>query len=177
MAVARTTRGASMRPGLLCPGKPPCLRLPLAAVHASMRPGLLCPGKEAAPEALRRIAPGASMRPGLLCPGKPAALGPDPTPLFGFNEAGAVMPRKGHIGIGCQSSLWSFNEAGAVMPRKAREDQPPSGGVVDASMRPGLLCPGKAGGDQKSAQRVAASMRPGLLCPGKRQLRLSGSPK
>ena len=108
-----------MRPGLLCPGKEP-LRvghgLGLARFNeagavmprkvpsstrsltspeiASMRPGLLCPGKKRRYSAMGGRS-SASMRPGLLCPGKypvPCALRFAPG---GFNEAGAVMPRKG----------------------------------------------------------------------------------
>ena len=41
--------------------------------------------------------------------------------VMGFNEAGAVMPRKGSglSSFGARSS-GCFNEAGAVMPRKGR---------------------------------------------------------
>ena len=58
------------------------------------------------------------MRPGLLCPGKGrgAPWRSRRPPLF--NEAGAVMPRKGmwiEAGIAYEAG---FNEAGAVMPRK-----------------------------------------------------------
>ena len=42
-----------------------------------------------------------------------------------------------------ESAPASFNEAGAVMPRKARLEGAGALVVVDASMRPGLLCPGK----------------------------------
>ena len=61
---------------------------------ASMRPGLLCPGKRAGrvAHAYRHVA---SMRPGLLCPGKQPLVGAGVVVLTRFNEAGAVMPRKG----------------------------------------------------------------------------------
>ena len=36
----------------------------------------------------------ASMRPGLLCPGRGRVAGSRTRKLAGFNEAGAVMPRK-----------------------------------------------------------------------------------
>ena len=35
------------------------------------------------------------MRPGLLCPGRAPMRRPIPPPPWRFNEAGAVMPRKG----------------------------------------------------------------------------------
>ncbi len=39
--------------------------------------------------------------------------------LPSFNEAGAVMPRKGRDDIRQMPEIWPcFNEAGAVMPRK-----------------------------------------------------------
>ena len=84
------------------------------------------------------------MRPGLLCPGKLDSRSPLDRVCSRFNEAGAVMPRKaGSCGLDSRGSNRGFNEAGAVMPRK--------GALVEilrkitkASMRPGLLCPGKA---------------------------------
>ena len=83
-----------------------------------MRPGLLCPGRAAqAAQAARREGL-ASMRPGLLCPGRNNILGALEDNIQGFNEAGAVMPRKARslcIGGGRGRR---FNEAGAVMPRK-----------------------------------------------------------
>ena len=61
-----------------------------------------------------------------------------------FNEAGAVMPRKGVTGHDGLSVLLSY-----------------------ASMRPGLLCPGKGEDRAVGGDLALASMRPGLLCPGK----------
>ena len=59
-----------------------------------MRPGLLCPGK--LENTLRSAAElGASMRPGLLCPGKTELGEGGASRTLCFNEAGAVMPRKG----------------------------------------------------------------------------------
>ena len=58
-----------------------------------MRPGLLCPGKPYG-RGCNFAGPCASMRPGLLCPGKRAPQKGRKPPLFRFNEAGAVMPRK-----------------------------------------------------------------------------------
>ena len=84
----------------------------------------------------------ASMRPGLLCPGKQHRTHCAAALARRFNEAGAVMPRKG------PPMRWSFfrapcfNEAGAVMPRKAVQ-RFQQGRRIGASMRPGLLCPGK----------------------------------
>ena len=88
------SESASMRPGLLCPGRD--LDLIGGVVHgrASMRPGLLCPGRvrrQAAPSGEARQA---SMRPGLLCPGRGRRGGSAAPGWRGFNEAGAVMPRK-----------------------------------------------------------------------------------
>ena len=58
-----------------------------------------------------------------------------------FNEAGAVMPRKVAIAMAACEVPHGFNEAGAVMPRKGPPAlaTPPE---AEASMRPGLLCPG-----------------------------------
>ena len=58
-----------------------------------------------------------------------------------FNEAGAVMPRKTVRPSSPSLLRPRFNEAGAVMPRK-RDDHFAPVETVDASMRPGLLCPG-----------------------------------
>ena len=59
-------------------------------------------------------------------------------PTIGFNEAGAVMPRKGRRRGRWRGRWTCFNEAGAVMPRKV------AGGTCrvrclpwSASMRPG----------------------------------------
>ena len=92
-APQRRGRGASMRPGLLCPGRGPLRAMPGGRKTASMRPGLLCPGRRGCPPCPRdgRVA---SMRPGLLCPGRVAAWMRIPIGSSGFNEAGAVMPRK-----------------------------------------------------------------------------------
>ena len=59
-----------MRPGQLCPGRGEVLDLSMMLERASMRPGQLCPGRHEGPRHLR-------------------------SPHRGFNEAGAVMPRKG----------------------------------------------------------------------------------
>ena len=143
-AVSRSRRRicASMRPGLLCPGRRAAIcRGTSDEGDASMRPGLLCPGRLAvvpvcAGDSL------ASMRPGLLCPG--SWIGDRYTRGGGgcFNEAGAFMPRKDHGAIPWPHLAKCFNEAGAFMPRKgslsARERS-----TFLASMRPGLLCPGR----------------------------------
>ena len=63
--------------------------------------------------------------------------------LDGFNEAGAVMPRKGWRPQRPPPALGGFNEAGAVMPRKGERGQPAERLGQVASMRPGLLCPGR----------------------------------
>ena len=60
-----------------------------------------------------------------------------------------------------------FNEAGAVMPRKARYLRKGAEGVDTASMRPGQLCPGKQEALARVGRLLRASMRPGQLCPGK----------
>ena len=65
------------------------------------------------------------MRPGLLCPGKGPFTPPQPGPLAGFNEAGAVMPRKRKRKARRRTAnAAGFNEAGAVMPRKRALQQP-----------------------------------------------------
>ena len=86
----------------------------------------------------------ASMRPGLLCPGKGSPTGTACSPSRCFNEAGAVMPRKRPATSASGADSWAgFNEAGAVMPRKSYLVQRADGKYAQASMRPGLLCPGK----------------------------------
>ena len=42
----------------------------------------------------------------------------------GFNEAGAVMPRKGRLDQIRHNRRMRFNEAGAVMPRKGSQRNP-----------------------------------------------------
>ena len=58
-----------------------------------MRPGLLCPGS-AVGDLAGGLAHPASMRPGLLCPGRRFGDATAVAIMRGFNEAGAVMPRK-----------------------------------------------------------------------------------
>ena len=143
---------ASMRPGLLCPGR-------LASVDAESwnhpcfnEAGAFMPRKAGVSPSQRRRGAGfneagafmprkarflarnnrprraASMRPGLLCPGRPPALPPRRRWRLGFNEAGAFMPRKAHTGHQCHGWTLGFNEAGAFMPRKASPASPrPSG--------------------------------------------------
>ena len=82
-----------------------------------MRPGLLCPGSPVSGEA-NSCGRKASMRPGLLCPGRSRRMHAR-APHRRFNEAGAVMPRKG---------------VRRFRPRP----------IGEASMRPGLLCPGRS---------------------------------
>ena len=53
------------------------------------------------------------------------------------------------------------------MPRKGPAPRSVSSFDASASMRPGLLCPGKGPPRLEEIVRPAASMRPGLLCPGK----------
>ena len=53
------------------------------------------------------------------------------------------MPRKGRHRCWPSPASPRFNEAGAVMPRKERVDVAGLRIVHQASMRPGLLCPGK----------------------------------
>ena len=101
------------------------------------------------------------------------------------------MPRKAARPLPPRAAAKSFNEAGAVMPRKDGRTESMDRLNWQASMRPGLLCPGKVRQQnrrRKGAQRFneagavmprkdcvgkvpmaaeAASMRPGLLCPGK----------
>ena len=60
-----------------------------------------------------------------------------------FNEAGAVMPRKRRPRAHRHARRRGFNEAGAVMPRKAVQAHRDLSDAY-ASMRPGLLCPGRA---------------------------------
>ena len=77
------------------------------------------------------VAHDASMRPGLLCPGRPSIRRPWATGS-GFNEAGAVMPRKPVTAARCWARPPRFNEAGAVMPRKrgVRRHQGTGGGAL-----------------------------------------------
>ena len=134
---------ASMRPGLLCPGRAADAIAAAWRTWASMRPGLLCPGRADQLVLFGRSQRRASMRPGLLCPGREGAAAAGAAAMSGFNEAGAVMPRKVASKLGrtlksvasmrpgllcpgrqCRRRAWpaargGFNEAGAVMPRKA----------------------------------------------------------
>ena len=52
------------------------------------------------------------------------------------------MPRKTGTSAGSIGPRQGFNEAGAVMPRKDRVHVLAGGRILRASMRPGLLCPG-----------------------------------
>ena len=54
------------------------------------------------------------------------------------------MPRKNATVAETTNMMTCFNEAGAVMPRKLARNAH-SIGKLDASMRPGLLCPGRWG--------------------------------
>ena len=213
---AMSAHAASMRPGLLCPGKrrwggsasrichgfneagavmprkAPMPKPPDCIVRSFNEAGAVMPRKAAYLFRREDALALASMRPGLLCPGKDGHLADHAIDGSGFNEAGAVMPRKVGVGAGAHRQLFHrFNEAGAVMPRKGA--RPPTlpgrsgrfneaGAVmprkdgaqrrrrvrqVRASMRPGLLCPGKIEALRAWLARPPASMRPGLLCPGK----------
>ena len=54
------------------------------------------------------------------------------------------MPRKGYTFRFDGFTGPGFNEAGAVMPRKGSRDLVDANIDFTASMRPGLLCPGRA---------------------------------
>ena len=85
-----------------------------------MRPGQLCPGRDDQRLVARQIAPGFNEA-GAVMPRK-GRLRSGSTPTWnGFNEAGAVMPRKGGKPASKPYGRAGFNEAGAVMPRKAPE--------------------------------------------------------
>ena len=58
-----------------------------------MRPGHFCPGNEVS-DGVFDVRPAASMRPGHFCPGNPARGEAQPRRCYGFNEAGAFLPRK-----------------------------------------------------------------------------------
>ena len=58
-----------------------------------MRPGHYCPGN-LSDEEMQRIKEEASMRPGHYCPGNIYAREFRRHPTAGFNEAGALLPRK-----------------------------------------------------------------------------------
>ena len=103
--------------------------------------GAVMPRKCAAYVWAARKAQQASMRPGLLCPGRMIRAAWHICHRR-FNEAGAVMPRKRRHFLQRRPGSRGFNEAGAVMPRKLL-DRPPLGAARGASMRPGLLCPGR----------------------------------
>ena len=106
---------------------------------ASMRPGLLCPGKARETDRLGISAKVASMRPGLLCPGKPAGEPGDWQPVSASMRPGLLCPGKQFVVKTGDDRLLSFNEAGAVMPRKVASSSFENRGICPASMRPGLL--------------------------------------
>ena len=137
---------------------------------ASMRPGQLCPGNPHFPRHGRIVKELASMRPGQLCPGNGGGHGKNGEGLQGFNEAGAIMPRKPPFSTSredCQGT--GFNEAGAIMPRKPfpkirhpwiiRISFNEAGAIMPR--KPARLC-------RVLPCRLLASMRPGQLCPGNR---------
>ena len=59
------------------------------------------------------------MRPGRLGPGRAAVAEEVGYPVSGFNEAGAIRPRKGRQVLPELLKASRFNEAGAIRPRKA----------------------------------------------------------
>ena len=108
------------------------------------------------------------MRPGLLCPGRARTTATHKSRRMRFNEAGAVMPRKGGAGAACLAVPPPASmRPGLLCPgRGGRRQQVMA--ARHASMRPGLLCPGRGRPPSKAAwKRRKASMRPGLLCPGR----------
>ncbi len=139
----------------------------LRIVGASMRPGLLCPGRLGEWLAVADGDATASMRPGLLCPGRDAEMQKRLGLSDSFNEAGAFMPRKvasnhnGLAAIGVASMRPGLLCPGRSPCRRGwwRRRR--------ASMRPGLLCPGRLFTKLTEDPEGAASMRPGLLCPGR----------
>ena len=114
------------------------------SASASMRPGLLCPGREDARAVVVR-AGAASMRPGLLCPGRHHRPGAPQSAGAGFNEAGAVMPRKARRAwrTGTGQGRASMRP-GLLCPGRPEIVASHGERRRPASMRPGLLCPGRA---------------------------------
>ena len=92
--VSKRFFSASMRPGLLCPGKGGGCWAIASARPSFNEAGAVMPRKRGRGRRAGREGPHASMRPGLLCPGKGAKRATPLTGPAGFNEAGAVMPRK-----------------------------------------------------------------------------------
>ena len=115
---ASHTRLASMRPGRLGPGRRRAVDDATFSHLASMRPGRLGPGRLGLHQVLT-IHGLASMRPGRLGPGRFNTLAMFCDFGSGFNEAGAIRPRKGGRGQPRQAQpALGFNEAGAIRPRK-----------------------------------------------------------
>ena len=84
----------------------------------------------------------------------------------GFNEAGAFMPRKVRGGGKPPGGRKSFNEAGAFMPRKGC--QRGTGGTGrGASMRPGLLCPGRRSATPRQCFTMSGFNEAGAFMPRK----------
>ena len=83
------------------------------------------------------------MRPGRLGPGRSASFQTVSACFSGFNEAGAIRPRKG---------------SGDCRQFLAR---------LQASMRPGRLGPGRLVAVDRPPEDLRASMRPGRLGPGR----------
>ena len=112
------------------------------------------------------------MRPGLLCPGKVTIISMGEGPCASFNEAGAVMPRKAWRSTCSHTRRRErFNEAGAVMPRK--EVALAAAGAARLGFNEaGAVMPRKVRAPRRRrAVARTASMRPGLLCPGKQPLK------
>ena len=89
-----TVADASMRPGLLCPGRRAAAMGSSCVMGSFNEAGAVMPRKGAGGGGGLPRRPGASMRPGLLCPGRWGGQVMIIAWLLGFNEAGAVMPRK-----------------------------------------------------------------------------------
>jgi len=85
---------ASMRPGQSSPGKLRCPAIHGQSRMASMRPGQSSPGKLVLLLAICLLRRHASMRPGQSSPGKRPQWTAIPGGCKGFNEAGAIKPRK-----------------------------------------------------------------------------------
>ena len=130
------------------------------------------------------------MRPGRLNPGKRKHRSFTHHHSYGFNEAGAIKPRKvanymaskkiskasmrpGRLNPGKRtrtrthkSGSTSFNEAGAIKPRKGL-DPIDTDSAIPRFNEAGAIKPRKVANYMASKKISKASMRPGRLNPGK----------
>jgi len=83
------------------------------------------------------------MRPGQSSPGKPCFHIRTKRKISGFNEAGAIKPRKTLAGRLGGMAFYSFNEAGAIKPRKTDVQEKKPNIDIDSFNEAGAIKPRK----------------------------------